>query len=44
MPSADPPLILPFRDIDLGSLAQVGGKNASLGELLRALGPAGIQG
>ena len=25
MPPPDPPLILPFRDIDLGSLAQVGG-------------------
>jgi pyruvate,water dikinase len=35
--------ILKFRDIGLEALAQVGGKNASLGELLRAVAPAGIR-
>jgi pyruvate,water dikinase len=36
-------LIIPFRDIDLASLAEVGGKNASLGELLRGLASAGVR-
>jgi pyruvate,water dikinase len=36
-------LVIPFRDLDLASLPQVGGKNASLGELIRALTPAGIR-
>ncbi|HWA74009.1 MAG TPA: phosphoenolpyruvate synthase [Polyangiaceae bacterium] len=34
--------VVPFREIDLGSVPEVGGKNASLGELLRELSPAGI--
>jgi pyruvate,water dikinase len=34
--------VLPFREIGLASLAQVGGKNASLGELLVTLGPRGV--
>ncbi len=38
-----PPYVVPFRDITLDALAQVGGKNASLGEMVRALGPKGIQ-
>jgi pyruvate,water dikinase len=42
MPLVSPRLVLPFRELDLASLPQVGGKNASLGELLRALAPAGI--
>ncbi len=36
-------LVIPFRDVDLGALPEVGGKNASLGELLRALAPAGVR-
>jgi pyruvate,water dikinase len=36
-------LIIPFRDIDLASLAEVGGKNASLGELLRGLAPTAVR-
>src|SRR6187397_375110 len=36
-------LIIPFRDLDLSSLAEVGGKNASLGELLRGLSSAGVR-
>jgi pyruvate,water dikinase len=36
-------LVVPLRETDLGALAEVGGKNASLGELLRALGPAGVR-
>jgi pyruvate,water dikinase len=35
-------LVIPFRDVDLTALAEVGGKNASLGELLRSLAPAGV--
>jgi pyruvate,water dikinase len=34
--------VLPFRDLDLGSIPEVGGKNASLGELLGQLEPKGI--
>ena len=34
--------VLPFRELDLQSIPEVGGKNASLGELLRALEPKGI--
>jgi pyruvate,water dikinase len=33
---------IPFEDIELGDIAEVGGKNASLGELTRALGLQGI--
>ena len=36
-------LVIPFRDVDLAALPEVGGKNASLGELLRALAPAGVR-
>ena len=36
-------LVIPFREVDLSSLARVGGKNASLGELLRALVPVGVR-
>jgi pyruvate,water dikinase len=35
-------LVVPFRELDIGSVAQVGGKNASLGELLQSLEPHGI--
>ncbi|MBU1823215.1 MAG: phosphoenolpyruvate synthase, partial [Bacteroidetes bacterium] len=34
---------LPFESIDLKSLPQVGGKNASLGEMLQTLGEKGIK-
>ena len=34
---------IPFRAIDLSQIAQVGGKNASLGELFRSLEPKGIR-
>jgi pyruvate,water dikinase len=34
--------VLPFRQLDLSSVPEVGGKNASLGELLRELEPRGI--
>jgi pyruvate,water dikinase len=37
-----PVYVIPFRELTLGSLAQVGGKNASLGELLVSLGPRGV--
>jgi pyruvate,water dikinase len=36
-------LVIPFRELDIQSVAQVGGKNASLGELLRSLTPHGIR-
>ncbi len=34
--------VIPYREITLDRLGEVGGKNASLGELLRALGPKGV--
>ncbi|HVR19839.1 MAG TPA: PEP/pyruvate-binding domain-containing protein, partial [Polyangiaceae bacterium] len=36
-------LVIPFRELDIHSVAQVGGKNASLGELLQRLEPEGIR-
>ncbi len=38
-----PPLVLPFRDIGRDDVARVGGKNASLGEMIRALSAAGVR-
>lgn len=38
-----PNLIKYFRDIDMDDLSQVGGKNASLGEMFQKLIPLGIQ-
>ena len=34
--------VVRLRDLTSGDVARVGGKNASLGELIRALGPAGV--
>jgi len=39
---SEPKLLVPFRELDLTALPEVGGKNASLGELLRALSPLGV--
>ncbi len=39
----DTDLVLAFREIDLSSLPRTGGKNASLGEMIRALEPRGIR-
>jgi pyruvate,water dikinase len=36
-------LILSFRDAGIGDIALVGGKNASLGEMIRHLRPKGVQ-
>ena len=36
-------LVLPLEQVDLGSIETVGGKNASLGEMIRELGAAGVQ-
>ncbi len=41
--SEGPRYVVPFREITLESLPQVGGKNASLGEMIRALVPRGIR-
>ncbi|MFA5964370.1 MAG: phosphoenolpyruvate synthase [Sphingomonas sp.] len=41
--TATAPLVLPFEAMGLGDIAQVGGKNASLGEMVRQLGPAGVR-
>ena len=35
-------LTRPFRELGLGDIASVGGKNASLGEMIGALAPLGI--
>jgi pyruvate,water dikinase len=37
-----PRLVVPLEEVELGLVAEVGGKNASLGELLRALSPKGV--
>ena len=37
-----PALVVPFRSVGLEAIAQVGGKNASLGEMLRELGGQGV--
>jgi pyruvate, water dikinase len=34
--------VVPFRELDLDTVPEVGGKNASLGELIRELAPEGI--
>ena len=39
----DTSYVLPFRALTRADVARVGGKNASLGELIRALGGAGIR-
>ncbi|MEI6828333.1 MAG: phosphoenolpyruvate synthase [Synechococcaceae cyanobacterium ELA445] len=36
-------LVVPFEQVDLGDIAQVGGKNASLGELIQRLGADGVR-
>ena len=38
----DTPFVLDFAEITLNDLARVGGKNASLGEMFRALKPKGV--
>jgi len=38
-----PHYVLAFRQLGLGAIAEVGGKNASLGELIGSLGPAGVR-
>ncbi|KAB2839461.1 phosphoenolpyruvate synthase, partial [bacterium] len=40
---AENPRILWFREIGLADVARVGGKNASLGEMIRELGPQGVR-
>jgi pyruvate,water dikinase len=35
--------VLPFSDVTAGMLPQVGGKNASLGEMIRELGKSGVR-
>ena len=35
--------VLPFADLSRDDVARVGGKNASLGELIRALGEVGVR-
>lgn len=36
------PLVVPFRELDLDALPRVGGKNASLGEMIRELSAEGV--
>ena len=43
MSEKDQQLILWFKDIDMGDVPLVGGKNASLGEMYRGLTPEGIK-
>jgi pyruvate,water dikinase len=40
---AEPRYVIPFTDLDLERLDEVGGKNASLGELIRDLTPLGVR-
>jgi len=37
------PIVVPFRDLRLTDIAQVGGKNVSLGELLAHQLPLGVR-
>ena len=37
------PLVLPFSALSLADVPRVGGKNASLGEMVRELGPSGVR-
>ncbi len=41
--SVVPPYVLDFADVTLEDIGKVGGKNASLGELFRALAPKGVR-
>jgi pyruvate,water dikinase len=36
-------LVVPFAEVGLGAISEVGGKNASLGEMIRALKPQGVR-
>ncbi|MEA5443039.1 PEP/pyruvate-binding domain-containing protein, partial [Cyanobium gracile] len=36
-------LVVPLAQVGLESIAEVGGKNASLGEMIQQLGPSGVQ-
>ncbi len=38
-----PPLVRAFAEIGIADLGEVGGKNASLGEMIRHLGPRGVR-
>ncbi|MFT0814497.1 phosphoenolpyruvate synthase [Synechococcus sp. OH20] len=40
---SEPPLVVPLIEVGLRDVAQVGGKNASLGEMLQQLTPKGIR-
>ena len=42
-PAASPRYVTRFSDLTLDDLPRVGGKNASLGELVRSLGAQGIR-
>lgn len=39
----DAPLVRPFSDLGRSDISSVGGKNASLGEMINMLGEAGIK-
>ena len=41
--TAGAPLVVPFTAVGLGAIAQVGGKNASLGEMIRELAGEGVR-
>jgi len=40
---ASPALVVPFAQVGIEAIAQVGGKNASLGEMIRELGGQGVR-
>ena len=42
-PAADEPLVLPRAAVGLEAIASVGGKNASLGEMIRTLAASGVR-
>jgi pyruvate,water dikinase len=42
-PAADEPLVLPLAAVGLEAIASVGGKNASLGEMIRNLAASGVR-
>ncbi len=43
MPNSNEPLIIWYRDLTIGDVPKVGGKNAALGEMVRELLPLGVR-
>lgn len=42
-PLSEAPLLRPFEEVGIDAIAEVGGKNASLGEMIRELASQGVK-